>query len=216
VAADFNRSLASVLLNDGAGHFATGAVVPAGYQTGRCAGADFGRDALPEIVTANLRAGSISFVTNTTWTAPVSASVIRGTLLAGGVDETKVSDDSFMAVRSGPIMDRLGSPVIVRFAAEAPTFTPASITFTLEAKATEGGLVQRIDLFDWIAGSWVEVDARPATLVDQVVDVLLTDPARFVEPGARTMTAQVRLNASGPFGTRTWASHIDRVAWTVR
>jgi hypothetical protein len=137
-------------------------------------------------------------------------------LLAGGVNETKVSDDSYLAVRSGPIVDPSQSPVIVRFAADAPTFTPTSIMFTLEAKATQAGLVQRIDLFDWIAGSWVQVDARPATLVDQVVNVLLTDPARFVQPGARAMAAQVRLHASGPFGTRSWVSRIDRVAWTVR
>jgi len=68
VATDFNRSLATVLVNDGAGHLATGIVVPVGYQAGRCTGADFDHDALPEIVTANLRAGSVSFVTNTTLT----------------------------------------------------------------------------------------------------------------------------------------------------
>jgi len=216
VATDFNRSLASVLLNDGVGHFAVDAVMAAGYQTGRCTGADFGKDALPEIVTANLRAGSISFVTNTTWTAPVSASVFRGILIAGGVDQAKVSDDSYMVVRNLLVFDPQESPVMVRFAAQAPTFTPASITFTLEAKATTAGLVQRIDVFDWVAGSWVEVDARPATLVDQVVNVPLTDPARFVKPGARTMTAQVRLKASGPVATLRWAGQIDRVAWTVR
>jgi hypothetical protein len=66
VATDFNRSLASVLLNDGAGQFTPGAVVPVGYEPHRCTGADFGKDALPEMVTANLRAGSISFVANTT------------------------------------------------------------------------------------------------------------------------------------------------------
>ncbi len=66
VATDFNRSLASVLLNDGSGQFTVGAVVPVGYQAGRCTGADINHDALPEIVTANLRAGTMSFVTNTT------------------------------------------------------------------------------------------------------------------------------------------------------
>jgi len=68
VATDFNRSLASVLLNDGVGQFALGAVVPVGFQAARCTGADFGHDLLPEIVTANLRAGSVSFVTNITAT----------------------------------------------------------------------------------------------------------------------------------------------------
>ena len=66
VATESFLSRASVLLNDGSGVFAVGAVVPVGYQSGRCSGADFTRDSKPEIVTANARAGSISFVTNTT------------------------------------------------------------------------------------------------------------------------------------------------------
>lgn len=35
VAADFNRRLVSVLLNDGVGQFAVDAVMPAGYEPGR-------------------------------------------------------------------------------------------------------------------------------------------------------------------------------------
>jgi hypothetical protein len=66
VATNYFGSLASVLLNDGAGQFAVDAVVPVGYEAFRCTGADFGHDGLPEIVTANVRAGSISFVTNIT------------------------------------------------------------------------------------------------------------------------------------------------------
>lgn len=68
VATDFIRSLASVLLNNGVGQFAVDAVVPVGYEAFRCTGADFDGDGWPEIVTANVRAGSISFVTNTTLT----------------------------------------------------------------------------------------------------------------------------------------------------
>lgn len=216
VATDFNRNLASVLLNDGLGQFVVGAVVPTGYESGRCTGADFGKDALPEIVTANLRAGSISFVTNVTWTAPVSASVISGVLVAGGVVQAKVSDDRYMVVRNSTLVSPQKSPVTVRFAAQAPTFTPVSIAFTLEAKVTAPGLLQRIDLFDWVAGAWIEVDARPATLVDQVVDLPLTEPARFVKPGARDVMAQVRVSAEGHVRTRGWSAMIDRLAWTVR
>jgi hypothetical protein len=216
VATDFNRNLATVLLNDGHAQFSSGAVVPVGYNAGRCTGADFGKDALPEIVTANLRAGSVSVVPNITWTAPASATVLRGTLLSGGVDQAKVSDDTYMTVRSGLVADAQESPVAVQFDAQAPTFTPASIVFTLEARATVAGLVQRIDLYDWEAGSWVEVDARPATLLDQVVNIPLTDPARFVESLTRSMTAQVRLKANGSISSKAWAGQTDRVAWTVR
>lgn len=211
VATDFYRSLASVLLNDGTGQFTAGAVVPTGYQTGRCMGADFGKDALPEIVTANVRAGSISFVTNTTWTAPALVGVLRGLAVSGGVTQAKVSDDSYMSVRN---VSAAAPIVAVRFVAPAPTFTPASITFTLEAKVTTTGVTQYIDLFDWVAGSWVQVDARPATMTDQVVEVAATDPARFVAQGSRTMTARARLKANGSAGV--WTGMVDRVAWTVR
>jgi hypothetical protein len=81
---------------------------------------------------------------------------------------------------------------------------------------TTSGLVQGIDLFDWSAGSWVQIDVRPATLVDQVVDVPVADPGRFVEPGTRRMRAQVRFKPNGPMLGGRWAARIDRVAWTVR
>ena len=211
VAADFYRSLASVLLNNGAGQFAAGVVVPTGYQTGRCTGADFGRDALPEIVTANARAGSISFVTNTTWTAPVQGGVLRGELASGGVVQARVSDDTYMKVGNGSAGN---TKVGMRFGAPAPTFTPASITFTLEAKVSAAGVVQSIDVYDWVARAWVVVDTRPATLVDQVVNVTLVDPVRFVAADSRTMTARVRLTSDG--SAALWFALVDRVAWTVR
>jgi hypothetical protein len=66
VATESFASRASVLLNDGSGQFTVGAVVPVGYQSGRCSGADLTRDSSPEIVTANARAGSVSVVENLT------------------------------------------------------------------------------------------------------------------------------------------------------
>jgi hypothetical protein len=212
VATDFYRSLASVLLNNGAGQFSAGSVVPTGYQTGRCTGADFGNDALPEIVTANERAGSISFVTNTTWTAPTAAGVLRGVVVSGGVVDAKVSDDRYITVKNGVAAN---PHVSARFVAPSPTFNPASITFTLEAKVTTTGVLQSIDLLDWVTGAWVQIDSRPATMNDQVVEIPVENPARFVSPDSRMMSARARLKADGS-GASLWSALIDRVAWTVR
>jgi hypothetical protein len=212
VATESFNSRAAVLLNDGAGHFSPGAVVATGYETGRCTGADFGKDALPEIVTANARAGSISFVTNTTWTAPAMGGVLRGVLASGGVVQARVSDDAYMKVHNGSAAN---PNVGVRFAAPAPTFTPTSITITLEASVTTTGVLQSLDVYDWTAGAWITVDARPGTTADQVVSVPLTDPARFVAPGSRMMNARARLKANGS-GAPLWSALVDRVAWTVR
>jgi hypothetical protein len=216
VATDYNRSLAAVILNDGTGQLTPGPVVPVGYNPGRCTGADFGKDALPEIVTANGRAGSISFVTNTTWTAPVTAKLIRGVPVSGGVVEARVSDDALMVARAGPAEALAAWPVVVVFSAPAPTFVPASMTFSLEARASLGGIVQGIDLYDWVAGSWVTVDLRPAAPLDQVVSIPLANPGRFVERRTRAMNAQVRFRALGPRPAGGWDASIDAVAWTVR
>ena len=75
--------------------------------------------------------------------------------------------------------------------------------------------MQGIDLFDWVAGSWIEVDARPATLVDQIVNVPVSEPARFINDESGNMRARGRLKAETPVAQR-WAVQIDRVAWTVR
>jgi hypothetical protein len=215
VATDLNRSLASVLLNDGSGQFVVDAVVSTGYESGRCTGADFGKDGLPEIVTANVRAGSISFVTNTTWTAPGSANVLRGQLVSGGVQQAKVSDDTYMVVRNERT-DPGDWAVMVRFTAQAPTFVPTSITFSLEARVNKTGLVQAIDLFDWTSGGFVQVNQRTATLADQVVSIPLAAPGRFVQPGTRTMRARIKYKESVPQPNIRWAASIDAVAWAVR
>jgi hypothetical protein len=123
-----------------------------------------------------------------------------------------VSDDDYLSVRNGLVTD---AQVAVKFTAQAPMFVPASLAFTLEAKVTTTGVVQGIDLFDWVAGSWIEVDARPAALVDQVVDVPVTEPARFVEAGSRSMAARARMKAEVP-GVSRWVGQFDQVTWTVR
>jgi hypothetical protein len=107
-------------------------------------------------------------------------------------------------------------PVVLVFSAPAPTFVPASMTFSLEARASLGGIVQGIDLYDWVAGSWVTVDLRPAAPLDQVVSIPLANPGRFVERRTRAMNAQVRFRALGPRPAGGWDASIDAVAWTVR
>jgi hypothetical protein len=63
IATNFPESLATVMRNDGGRLFAAEVVIPVGYQPGRSTGVDLGGDGLPEILTANARAGSISIVT---------------------------------------------------------------------------------------------------------------------------------------------------------
>jgi cell division septation protein DedD len=70
VGTDGVRNLALVGWNRGAGNFTHVSSLQAGFETGRAGAADLNGDGLPEIVTANGRARSISVFTNQTGAAP--------------------------------------------------------------------------------------------------------------------------------------------------
>ena len=118
VAADFIRSLATVLLNDGTGQFAAGPVVPTGYQTGRCTGADFGKDALPEIVTANARAGSISFGV---LLRPMSEGLGWSRTVVTAAASFQTVANLFVSPVVGVIVDRWGPRLLMVFGASVAT-----------------------------------------------------------------------------------------------
>ncbi|MBV6457667.1 MAG: hypothetical protein HONBIEJF_00784 [Fimbriimonadaceae bacterium] len=210
------QSVAQVLVNDGNGGFALEHTIPTGFETGRTGGADLDADKLPELLTTNGRAGSVSVVRNTTWTAASSVSLIRGHLVAGGLAETRVSDNLHMVARNQIVVNQNQRPLVFRFEAMAPMFWLNSITVLLEAKASTVGLTQYIDLFDWSANTWVQVDARSATTVDQKLAVGVTDPARFMHPTTRQVLSQVSYKVTGPVQSQSWTAAIDFVSWKFR
>jgi hypothetical protein len=65
--------LALVGWNQGAGNFTYTSTLQTGFETARVGAADLNGDGLPEIVTCNLRARSISVLENRTASAPTSA-----------------------------------------------------------------------------------------------------------------------------------------------
>ena len=66
-------NLALVGWNHGGGNFTYVSTLQSGFETGRVGAADLNGDGLPEIVTANLRARSLSVFENRTLSAPTGA-----------------------------------------------------------------------------------------------------------------------------------------------
>ena len=146
--------------------------------------------------------------------APTALSVYRGILISGGLSELSQSDDNRLIASGGPTLNTKESPITLRLDATAPSQTAASLRFYLEAQASTPGLTQVLELWDYTASAWVQIDARPATWnLDTRTAFLVSNPNNFIQSGTRAMRAQVRYYQNGPTLTFPWRARIDQAVW---
>ena len=169
------------------------------------------RNYLPYESTAQVTAGGSAE------TLPSSFTLVRGRLISGGLSDLFYSDDARLYAQAGMILTPSEAPVWLVVTGTATTATPSELRFTLEANVnTAGAIAQWIRLYNYVTQSFEEVDARPATVPDQTVVVVVPgDPSRFIHPTTREMQAQLTWNTAGPIGAFPWTIGIDRATWTI-
>ncbi|MBS1714638.1 MAG: hypothetical protein JST30_09920 [Armatimonadetes bacterium] len=148
---------------------------------------------------------------------PTGFQTVRGRTVAGGLSSLQASDDADLTVAMGPIVPGQDeAPVTVDMTTVAPGSVANGITVTLESSGSAVGLTQELYAYDFDAQAWVLLDARTATLADQVVSVPVgASASRFIAPTTREMKVRYRLKAAGPAPTGKWHAALDRVRWTV-
>ena len=145
-----------------------------------------------------------------------------GLFVSGDQTDIAASDDQRLIYRSfkpppGLNRDPRAVPrnsVRLEFSTLAPHADPCELRFQVESQVEVENITQRIQLFDYPANQFVEVDARPATTSDSVAEILLRDsPERFFEPSTGLIKAAVTWkNESGPAPSR-WEIRVDHVQW---
>ncbi|MCH8273390.1 MAG: PD40 domain-containing protein [Armatimonadetes bacterium] len=145
-----------------------------------------------------------------------SLAVLRGLVIAGGLQEILVSDDMYLFVRPWFVLTTQESPVQVRVEGVSPFENITDLRFVLEAGISIPNIGQSIDLFNFQTNQWEQMDTRPGTLGDSVVEVTVSlDPSRFVQPGTGTVRALLRWKESGPILIYPWHARIDQAIWYV-
>ncbi|MBS1709718.1 MAG: S8 family serine peptidase [Armatimonadetes bacterium] len=141
---------------------------------------------------------------------PLSFQVVQGTLLSGGLPELLQSDNQRLVVR------RLEPIVQVLFTSTAPTANPTTMKIHMEAQVVSGiGLKQRIELWDYVAGAYVQVSSREASTTDSTVEVSATNPTRFVKPGTREIKARATWQLASTRVKTAWSAGIDQLNWII-
>ncbi len=120
-----------------------------------------------------------------------------------------------MVVRNGITALRTESPITLTFDGTSPVAIPGYLDFKVENHVSITGLMQRIDMFDFTAGSYEQEDERAATTTDSTATAVGTNPGRFVQPGTLTLRSRMRVKPGGPVFTNTWRSYTDMVSWDV-
>jgi FtsP/CotA-like multicopper oxidase with cupredoxin domain len=145
---------------------------------------------------------------------PASFDVTRGTYVSGDLNDLEQSDNSDLSATRNT--SDIQSRVFVEVTGASPSQTPSEISFTLEASVfARSGVTQSIDLYNYQASQFEEVDSRPAMrFSDLVTEVVATgDLSRFVEVGTGTVKARARFQSA--VARQQFSANIDQMIWTI-
>jgi hypothetical protein len=141
--------------------------------------------------------------------------VFRGRVISGEIGDLFDSDDSRMGFWPGITEDSSEAPVWLLLTGTSLTDMPAELRFTLEANVNTPGVAQRIELFNYVAQSYEEIDFRVGTDTDSILEIVVDgDPSRFVDSKTLEMKAQLTW-PPGPLVFFPWTVSVDQAVWKV-
>lgn len=144
---------------------------------------------------------------------PTSFDVVIGHYAAGTVDSLQTIDGNDLKVGRGATNNPNDWPVTVVLNGTASHVAPSDVRLSLTSHTNAGGLVQRIEMWDYQASAWVTVGSRYATTTDTTEVAIGKNPGRFVEPGTNAMMARVSWRASSITRLSGWTALIDQAVW---
>jgi subtilisin family serine protease len=137
-----------------------------------------------------------------------------GQQTGGTVQDLFASDDVKVVVRGNAL--RSNRDVVMTVSGSAPLIPFNRLQILLEASVTIGNLGQRVELFDFVAGNWVQVDQRPATTTDSYTAIDITNqPERFLSPATNTVSARVTFDSTNA-ASRLWYAKVDQLRAALR
>jgi subtilisin family serine protease len=149
---------------------------------------------------------------------PISFAATFGAHRAGGLDDLFDSDDAHVVIEQRPAFSPLLPLIRMEVAGVAIIWPVSELVARIEASVDSlpGQPLQRLSLFDFVAGEYVIIDERTATPDDSVVHVTITDdPSRFITPGASRTTMRIEWFDPGAVFSPNWASFTDQAIWAI-
>lgn len=157
----------------------------------------------------------IEGVVEATTVLPNQYVVTRGERTSGGLTDLFISDNSYLNIEARRSTEIAAASVEIVVEGTAPTESPSTVAFILEAGQTGDPTRQRIELYNFQSNQWEMVDERPSPFADSTVRVNITSNAgRFVQPGTRLLRARIGYHDRGVTYI-SWGARFDMATWEV-
>lgn len=145
--------------------------------------------------------------------------VERGRLLSGTVYSLQHSDDDYVLVQSDDIKSRLlflpTVQLVIR--THCPVSNLSQMDIIVESAASISNILQAVEMYDYDAQTFEQIDSRILSTTDQTIQLHVTDrPSRFVDPTAHDVKVRVKAKAMGSTIGVSWSHRIDKILWIAR
>ena len=146
---------------------------------------------------------------------PASYVVHRGTQLGGTLFELLISDNTYMTLQSITSYQRSVPDAQVEISGVVPGGTVNVVGVVVESAVSTTNVLERVEMFDFVANQWVTLGERYPVLSDtEVVSATVLDSGRFVQQGTREIRARIGWFDRGA-PTRNWLARIDKAVFGV-
>lgn len=211
----------SALPNSGTGTFGAATVIPTGTTPEDVIIGDLDRDGDADIAAVNRDSNTLSVILNNAATPvilPSSFSVTKGVQQGGTLADLFSSDDARIVIQQRPGFSASDPNAQLLVEGTAGVQQTGTLTFRFEGSSSgvpSNKMIQRIELFDFQANAWVQLDQRAPTTTDSVIDVVVTQNAgRFIQSGTTLMRARISWFDRGAI-TPNWQARIDQTVWKI-
>lgn len=148
-------------------------------------------------------------------TKPESYSLFRGILGSGNLASLFTVDNNPLVVRPGFIPFQSDYPVQILLQTTSRFTTPGRMRLRLTSRCPIPNIGQTIELFDYSTQAYTQVDFRAATLSYSNIEVVLSNPARFVDPGSRQVKVRLKYKGIQAIQAGAWSAIIDQAVLDI-
>ncbi len=161
----------------------------------------------------------VSWTVSKTWpVSPAAFLWVRGVPQSGNAASLANDDGNYNVAKAGLVLFPNEPPAQLQVDATAPIGQVLGIDVSAVAKVNTAGLSQKIELFDWVNGVYVQVGIpQLATTTDSVHNATATGTlSNFVQVGTRAVRAKLSFYRTGLTLVWPWTASVDQFRWNIR
>jgi hypothetical protein len=148
--------------------------------------------------------------------APSAYTRVRGSHVTGDLSSVTTSNNQYLSHEPGVVLTSQQWPVELHFRATSPVALPRFFHARVEASATSASIRQKVDVWNFATGAWVELSSQNLATADSTR--ILTPGGTlsdYVQPGSREVRIRVMAKAFGPVLLYPWVHRLDQVGWHI-